>query len=52
MASPKRKEKPKPETAKNPKRKTDREVLRELFPPQVVEYVETQLKESEGDDER
>jgi len=52
MASPKKKPKPKPKAVKNPKRKTDSEVLRKLFPPQVVDYVETQLKETDEPDEK
>jgi len=52
MASPKKKTKPKPKAVKNPKRQTDSEVLRKLFPSQVVDYVETQLKEADDSDEK
>jgi hypothetical protein len=45
MASPKKK--PKPTGKKNPKRETGKEVLQKLFPKQVVDYVETQLKEAD-----
>ena len=49
MASPKKKTKRK---AKNTKRETDSEVLRKLFPREVVEYVETQLKDADETEEK
>jgi hypothetical protein len=52
MASPKKKAKPRLKAAKNPKRQTDSEVLRKLFPPQVVDYVETQLKDTDETDKK
>jgi hypothetical protein len=50
MASPKKK--PKPTAKKNPKRETDAQVLRKLFPSQVVDYVETQLKEADESEDK
>ena len=47
MASPKKKPKPERKVKNNPKRETGAAVMRKLFPPQVLDYVETQLKESD-----
>ncbi|MGD1024508.1 MAG: hypothetical protein ABR880_17105 [Candidatus Sulfotelmatobacter sp.] len=46
MASPKKKPKSH-KTKRNPKPLPDPEVLRKLFPKEVVEYVETQLKDAD-----
>jgi hypothetical protein len=48
MASPKKKPKSVGKTKRNPKTQPDPVVLRKLFPKEVVEYVETQLKDSGG----
>jgi len=47
MVSPKKKPKSANKTKRNPKPLPDPAVLRKLFPKEVVEYVETQLKESD-----
>jgi hypothetical protein len=50
MASPKKKPKSVGKTKRNPKRLTDPEVLRKLFPKEAVDYIETQLKEADADE--
>jgi len=52
MASPKKRQKSALRKKQSPKRETNREILRKLFPPQVVEHVDTQLKEYDDKDEK
>jgi hypothetical protein len=52
MASPKKKPKSIAKPKRNPKVEPDSTVLRKLFPKEVVEYVETQLKDADGPDEK
>jgi len=52
MASSKKKPKSASKSKQNPKLETNREILRKLFPPQVVELVDAQLKDYDEKDEK